>query len=171
VASGIVLNLPFEPLTSGFDPRRLLGKRERAASCRIAAVIAVAGTRGVRLGGRGLPAGFVCQHVGREACDHPRELADIGGIAANAAHHQVASSPARANAPSGLSARPATEGFALLVFGRSRDVGTVVIGVFGVARLSAHERPFVPVKLADGGGSRGCWSATGTVDTAGIPSR
>lgn len=136
-----MVNLPFESLASGFDPLSSLRERERATSCRVAAVIGVAGVRGAWLGGQCLLAGFGLRQVCREAGDHPRELAHVGRIAANTAHHHVAHSSARANAPSGLPARRTDRASLLLLVGRSRNVGAVVIGLIGVARLSAHERP------------------------------
>ncbi|SEP50535.1 hypothetical protein SAMN04489732_114186 [Amycolatopsis saalfeldensis] len=131
----IVLNLPFGAAANEADPPHLLGERKRAALCGVAEVVV-----GVRLGARRLVAGFGRQQRCREAGDHSRELVDVGGIAANAAHHQVAPSPAGASALPGLPARRVGGAF-LLQFDCSRDVGGVVVGLVRVARLSAHERP------------------------------
>lgn len=136
-----MLDRPFESLASGFVLLRSLRKREWAASCRVAAVVAVAGVRSAWLGGQRLFAGFGLQQVGCEAGDHPRELVHVRWIAADAAHHHVAHSSARANAPSGLPVRRVDGASLLLLVSRRRNVGAVVVGLVRVARLSAHERP------------------------------
>ncbi|WP_041759331.1 MULTISPECIES: hypothetical protein [Pseudonocardiaceae] len=140
MTGGIVLDRPFESMACGFDLLRSLRKRECAASCRVAAVVAVVDARSAWLGGQRLFAGFGLHQVSCEAGDHTRELVHVGWIAADAAHHHIAHGSARANASSGLPVRR-TDGAFLLLVGRSRNVGAVVVGLVRGARLSAHERP------------------------------